>query len=189
MEQYYKIVILDDHKKNKKEIIKAWIHPTTYDNGTKLMEHSYFDSTLMNAIEHLISSDGLFHKCRIIWCGDYAQEEPDLNSNLYSMVIEDIENYDKQIYPPSVKTQFKYFVNHSKRLYVDKQKIIDNKNNNSSNELIIHPLPLLVSDKSNGNGAGDYSGNNEYLFGTWARDTISVETYIPKNYKELKCNF
>jgi len=46
MGQYYKIIILSDIKdiKNKKEIIRIWMTPRSYNEGVKLYEHSYLNT-------------------------------------------------------------------------------------------------------------------------------------------------
>ena len=49
-------------------------------------------------------------------------------------------------------------------------------------------MAILLAE-GNGRGGGDYSGNNENLCGSWARDVISMEDIIPDYYSELVCNF
>ena len=182
MGQYYRIIILAD-KKLKKEIIRTWICPRIYSNGAKLMEHSYIGNNFIQALEHLISPKGMFYMSRIVWAGDYADSEEDEEYNLYSLT----DNNKNIQSPESVDTEcYRYIVNHTKNLYVDKQRNLINQEN--TNELIIHPLPLLVSE-GNGRGGGDYNGKNTELCGTWARDTISVEETIPDNFEELVCDF
>ena len=191
MGQYYKVIILADNM----EIIRVWINPSSYNTGNKLMEHSYLNNKFMNAIEYLISINGMFYKSRIIWTGDYADaingevNEDGEDMNLYHIVE---EQYGKNITPYINEkfienmSRYRYIVNHTKKLYIDKQKC-----NKDNNEFIIHPLSLLVTDKCNGRGGGDYMGVNEELCGTWARDIISVEKSIDTliDYIELECNF
>jgi len=74
-------------------------------------------------------------------------------------------------------TSYRFIVNHSKKLFVDKWKV-PNVNN-----LFIHPLPLLTAE-GNGLGGGDYQGNSK-LVGSWARDIISVEYTAPDGFQEL----
>lgn len=171
MGQYYKFIILANEKKNNKEVILLVLHPHNFGEGSKIMEHSYINN-MMNTVEYLLSVNSNFHKSRIVWAGDYADEEYN-NSNLYTLA-EEYSHYNN-IYED---VNLQYIVNHTKKLYVDKKKIIDE----------IHPLPLLVSE-GNGRGGGDYYGNNKKLCGTWARDIISMEYNIPENYTELECNF
>ena len=197
MGQYYKVIILADNM----EIIRVWISPSSYSSGSKIMEHSYLNNNFMNAMEYLISPGGMFYKSRIIWAGDYADaEEGKVNEdgedlNLYHISE---EQYGKNI-TPYINEKFieqfienmdryRFIVNHTKKLYVDKQKC-----KKDDYENIIHPLSLLVSDNCNGRGGGDFSGTNEELCGTWTRNIISVEKSIDKlideGYKELECNF
>ena len=181
MGQYYKIIILAD-KKFKKEIIRMWMCPYAYSNGSKLMEHSYIGNNFIQALEYLISPKGMFYMSRIVWAGDYADSEEDEDYNLYMLTDDNNIQSSK-----SVDTEcYRYIVNHTKNLYVDKKRNIDNKEKN--NYLIVHPLPLLVSE-GHGRGGGDYNGKNAELCGTWARDTISAEETIPDGFEELVCDF
>ena len=134
----------------------------------------------------------MFYKSRIVWAGDYAEAEEDDTKNLYNMVV---ENGTYQC-PKSIDTScYRYIVNHCKKLYVDKERILNKSeykyilhSSNMDQKFILHPLPLLVSE-GNGKGGGDYHGNNIELCGTWARDIISVERNIPTNFTELVCDF
>ena len=173
MGQYYKFIILSDDKKNDNEVIILVLKPHDFNHGAKLMEHSYINTEIMNTVEFLIGPKEKFYKSRIVWAGDYADEEPDQSKNLYKIAdnYETFKNYYK-------KEIYNYIVNHSKKLYIDKKKL---KNS-------IHPLPLLISE-GNGKGGGDYNGNNYELCGSWARDVISMEEVIPDNYNELICDF
>ncbi len=188
MGQYYKVVFLADNM----DIIRIWLTPSAYNSGIKLMEHSYINNKFMNAIEFIISKHGIFYKSRIIWAGDYADSyNGEVNKdgeelNLYHLSEQQVNKnitYDVSI---DNMDKYRFIVNHTKKLYVDKQKCEEN-----SYGLCIHPLPLLVSDNCNGRGGGDYFGNNETLCGTWHNDVISVEKSIDTliDYKELECNF
>jgi len=176
MGQYYKVIILSDNK-IKKEIIRAWLCPYSYMNGSKLMEHSYIGNNYIQALEHLISPEGMFYMSRIVWAGDYADEEEDMTSNLYSICI---DKPNLQLYPNSGDTTcYHYIINHTQKLYIDKEYI---------GQSDIHPLPLLLSE-GNGRGGGDYDGNNIELCGTWVKNIISFEKEFPIDYDELICNF
>ncbi len=182
MGQYYKIIILGDTKKNNKEIILLTMIPWDYKVGNKLMEHSYVDTSLLNTVEFLISEKGPFYKSRIVWAGDYADDEEGYDneeqiSNLYNLA----ENYSPYNNIYYKNNENKYIVNHTKQLYTK----IESFDNNTEH---IHPLPLLVAE-GNGKGGGDYNGSNKILCGTWARDFISVEKEIPDNYNEIICDF
>ncbi len=187
MGQYYKFVILNDTKKNGKEVIILYINPHKYNEGAKLMEHSYVNTDLLNTVEFLLSKYGPFYKSRIVWAGDYAEEEEgykaddcDGRPNLYYIA----ENYSSYSSIYNKNDNNKYIVNHTKQLYTQIKQSEDNQIRHNQ----IHPLPLLV-EEGNGSGGGDYDGHNQKLCGTWARDIISIEEEIPDNYSELVCDF
>ena len=181
MGQYYIAIILSDNKKTP-EKIRMWMTPINYENGIKLMEHSYIENNFVQAFEHLISPEGMFYMSRIVWAGDYADPEKNKSCNLYTKAY---NKYTGLLQCPKSHdtSSYRYIVNHSQKLYVDKERCPENKYN-----LIVHPLPLLVSE-GNGCGGGDYRGNNVELCGTWARDNISVEKTMPTAYNELVCDF
>ena len=185
MGQYYICVNLD-----KKEYLKPW----DYDNGAKLMEHSYIGNNYIGTIESLLTSNNPWHKTRIVWAGDYMDDYVYLDeyidttnnadkTNLYNFAYKTFE----LIKPKSIgnKHIMRYIVNHSKRQYIDKSKIIFKY----GQDLTIHPLPLLTCS-GNGRGGGDYRSdiNNEYV-GIWAGDMISIELNKPGEYKELEVCF
>ncbi len=180
MGQYYKVIFLSDTKYDI-EIIRFWICPGTYRNGIKLMEHSYFNNMLLNAVQDLLSPNGCFYKSRIVWAGDYADGEPSTGQNLYHMA----ESKESTYFPSTNKIEYRmnsYLVNHTKEEYVDMKKL------SYGTDLLIHPLPLLVAE-GNGYGGGDYSGNNQEMCGRWARDIISFEEECPDKYNEICPNF
>jgi hypothetical protein len=195
MGQYYRVVFLSDTK-YKKEIIRIWLFPRDYENGSKLTEHSYIGNKLVNAVEQLLSPSGMFYKSRIVWAGDYADTEEETRQNLYHMVDESKPFYVSPYVSPYVSqyvsqyvlptnNNYKYFINHTKKEYVDKIKINDLM---SHDGLIINPLPLLVSE-GNGRGSGDYKGPDEEMCGRWSRDIISVEDNYPDDYNEITPRF
>jgi hypothetical protein len=169
MGQYYLVVILAE--KSDKEYIRTYLDPGMYYNGMKLTEHSYMNNNFMKVIENLIGPNGMFYKSRIVWAGDYADQEPDSDANLYTMCEskEPLVTSDKDV-------SYTYIVNHTKKVYVKK---------NAS--MYLHPLSLLTAE-GNGRGGGDYNGPNMDMVGTWARDVISMENEIP-NYTLIECEF
>ena len=66
MGQYYKPCILGGNKKT----VKAWMYSHEYDNGLKLMEHSYIGNSFVSAFESLIKNKPQ----RVVWAGDYADD-------------------------------------------------------------------------------------------------------------------
>ena len=180
MGQYYKAIILGPQ--NAVEFIRLWMCPFSYNNGLKLMEHSYLNNPFVSAFEYQISCDGPFYMSRVVWAGDYAEKEPS-GKSLYEMASEiQDDEHSKLCKPPSKDTScYRYIVNHTKKLYIDKTKLSKGD---------IHPLPLLISE-GNAAGGADYSGRDEELCGTWARDLLSLERSLDnlEEYTLLKCWF
>ena len=67
MGQYFKPVLVRDDK-----TIIAWAYSHEYDNGLKLMEHSWVGNGFVAVIENLL----LKNPTRVVWCGDYADGDP-----------------------------------------------------------------------------------------------------------------
>lgn len=172
MGQYYYPIILDKDGK-----IVVWMLAHRYGNGLKLMEHSWIGNNFVSTFEFALSPEGPHHKSRVVWAGDYADSEPDQEENLYRICTE----YN-EIRPTEKGTnKYRFVVNHSKKLFVDKTKVPK-----SSEDFTIHPLPLLTAE-GNGRGGGDFR-DGDPLVGSWARDVISVEETAPADYEELFFN-
>ena len=170
MGQYYIAVILAEDGK----YVRSWLQSYDYGCGSKLMEHSYIKSPFVIAVENMIGPKGMFYKSKLVWAGDYADNEVTNEGNLYAMLSSDTSKLSQ-----AKQTEvYRFIVNHTKRLYIDKNSL---KND-------ISPLPLLVSE-GNGRGCGDYGGVNEGNCGSWARNIMSVEDAAPPGYIEFKCNF
>jgi hypothetical protein len=179
MGQGYRAVILASEQ--KPELIRTWVDSHCYGNGYKLMEHSYIGNDYVQALEYLISPLGMFYKSRVVWAGDYADPETGSDKNLNAFTLDD--DIEAKMSRPSRydMSPYRYIVNHTLKLYVD-------KNYGEEGGWRIHPLSLLTAE-GNGRGGGDYSGSNEELVGTWARNVISVEKEAPDGYTELVCEF
>ena len=169
MGQYYTAVILG--KRGSK--IRASLSPHDYDNGSKLMEHSYVGNRFIAAVESMLTNKSEFHKSPLVWAGDYADPEYDTEENLYMKAdkktrkILSMADYDRDNDPN------RYIVNHTQMLYIDKAALVAD-----GDGYIIHPLPLLTAE-GNGRGGGDYDGTNMDLIGSWSRDIISIESVLP----------
>lgn len=175
MGQYYYPINLDK---------KQFVLSHDYDQGLKLMEHSYIGNVLMNVVENLLAPGGDWYKCHLLWAGDYADGEKngevveknkdgeeEETPNLHSIIGDKKEN---KIRPDDTDKQFRYIINHTKRLFIDKDKI---KNISEEDNYKIHPLSLLTCE-GNGRGGGDFRGSDKRV-GTWSRDCISMEEEIP----------
>lgn len=172
MGQYYHPIVLSADGN-----IIAWMDAHMYENGLKLMEHSYLNNNFVCTFEFGLSPEGPHHKSRIVWAGDYADNEPGQETNLYQQCSE------YNLIRPSVKdtTKYRFIVNHSKKVFVDTDKI-----DTSEDGLAIHPLPLLTCE-GNGRGGGDYR-HDVPLVGSWARDVISVEEAVADDFVEIIFN-
>ena len=167
MGQYYLVVILAE--KSGKEYIRTYVDPSMYDNGSKLVEHSYNSNNFMKVIENLIGPNGMFYKSRLVWAGDYADAEPDSEKTLHNMC----EGKEPLAYRGNL-VSYTYIVNHTKKVYIEKKGTF-------------HPLSILTAE-GNGRGGGDYDGPNMEMVGAWARDVISMENEAP-DYTLIECEF
>lgn len=193
MGQYFKPCMIENNQ---------WVYSHDYGNGLKLMEHSYIGNNFVRVVMKLLSKGGDWYKKPIVWCGDYYEEEEGKShENYYHKATDDKKIKPNKSYP--IKLELKsIIVNHTKKQYVILSPIDFYKNEtkiaekmlkviegegNDEDWIIIHPLPLLTA-LGNGNGGGDFRGEND-MIGYWARDIISVETKIPDKYEELKVEF
>lgn len=204
MGQYYKPILLNED--NKPE---AFVYSHDFGCGLKLMEHSWMKNSFVGFVEQQ-----LINKPRkLVWAGDYAENEPreslttediaglmrdgyeenDLTegANLYSIAsavapklshneaVEDKYTHDFKTKPHG---RFKYLVNHDKKEFVDKSKVpVDDDG------WQIHPLPLLTCE-GNGQGGGDFRGEEGELVGRWSRDKIGIvskKSDIPAGFQEV----
>lgn len=172
MGQYYKQML-------KPKFGKVWkcFEPWDFNNGAKLMEHSYIGNSLTNYVKNLI----LHTPMRLVWAGDYADDEKGKDANLY-FLFEATTPKDQSVPQESIE-RMRYLVNHKKKLYVDYSKV-----EQDTYGYRIDPMPLLCAE-GNGRGGGDYHGSAMNLIGSWARDMISVESEIPNGYTELVPSF
>ena len=176
MGQYYQGTI-------KPKQSKVWKGYTSWDfeNGAKLMEHSYIGNSFVTYIKHLIFRNPM----RVVWAGDYADNENGKELNLFDLA-ERIEMKDgNKCVPENEQKEMRYLVNYTKKQFVTYSKI---KKDNWG--FRIDPLPLLTAE-GNGRGGGEYWGQNNNLVGTWARDKISVTNRKPSKayFTELVPNF
>ncbi len=172
MGQYYKAVNLDNME---------YVSSYDYENGAKLMEHSYIGNNFVEAVEFLLIDDGVnkarWADSKIVWAGDYADPEED-GENIYSKA----EGNGLKFLIEGVPENYPYLVNYDKKEYVDKRKCPQDKDG-----WTIHPLPLLTCE-GNGRGGGDYRDDNDYV-GSWARCVVNLTNEIPEGFTEITPNF
>ncbi len=185
MGQYYSPIFLKEDNKPF-----AYFESWDFKNGSKLMEHSYIRNAFVNFVEMQLINN----PTNIVWAGDYADNEENLEYNLYDLKDNTIgikithnEGEDlsyKHKFKNYLPKRYKYILNHDKKEFVNKATVPSNDG------WEIHPLPLLTCE-GNGRGGGDYRGENDYI-GIWSRNKISVisrKSDIPKDFKEIKPNF
>ena len=181
MGQYYKPIFLGKDENGKDKIL-GYLSCYDYDNGAKLMEHSYIGNNFVGAVQALLERGvGKFAGSRLVWAGDYADEEPGKKKeNLYELS-------EGKLIRKWVKPAFlRYAINETKKLYIDLRAI--------RGEWAIHPIPLLCSE-GNGRGGGDYyeqeDNPDDEAVGTWARDVITFSNDRPreKGWKKVSFNF
>lgn len=177
MGQYYKPICLENTQ---------YLLAHDYDNGLKLMEHSWIENDFMNAVVGLIKKGGAWYNKPIVWAGDYADDEPNLGDmepqNLYMLVDE-----ANKVKPKSHEQTDRYLVNMDTKEFVDMKKVPVTDVYNDF-EFRVHPLSLLTCE-GNGQGGGDYFGEDENnLIGSWARNRVTVNKTRPKKnrgYNEI----
>ena len=204
MGQYYKAICLDT---------KRFIEPWDYENGAKLMEHSYIGNEFLETVEQLLSPDGKWYKKRIVWAGDYMPPYVFMNgaeinqlqkklakeclkhegdyryltdrTTLFNYVT-DVKRNGKET-SESSETTNKILVNHSVKKFIDLTPLWM-KAKLDDGTLVVHPLSLLTCS-SNGDGGGSYDGDDMNVIGSWAGHIISMEKSIPDGYDQLEVDF
>lgn len=178
MGQYYKPMTL---AKNKTTILK-WLYSHDYDNGLKLMEHSWLGNNFVRAFTSLIYRNPQI----VVWGGDYAEPCKGRKTNAYSRCSE------KTRIDPSLivfEEDCRYIINHTQKVFVDTTKVPEiTAGWAKGHDYRIHPLPLLTCE-GNGGGGGDFFGKDpKNLVGSWARNLVSVDSVLPSGYTELLFN-
>lgn len=174
MGQYYKPVSVEK---------REHVYSHAYGNGLKLMEHSWIGNDFVGVVSDLIAEGGAWHGDKIVWAGDYADEEKNRKSNLYTLSKTEIK-------PEVSKNKYRYVVNLDTKEFVDTKKTplsdvyIDDKG--KAWPYTIHPLPLLTCE-GNGRGGGDFH-KEDPLVGKWARNRVSVSKTKPKGFTEMEFN-
>lgn len=213
MGQYYRGVVLSKNSIKKQKIkVRQAFCCYAYNNGAKLMEHSYVTNHYVKAYEHELATKSFGYP--FVWCGDYADEK--FGTDVYNVACEFIDEvtlkratrlgYTKQ---DEMSRFGECFIKQTKNGIIKKSAInltpkkvynrlptynyivnLDKKlfvripkKNNDDNDLTIHPLPLLCCS-GNKRGGGDYYGTNGLLVGSWAYDRIGVTNELPNDITE-----
>ena len=176
MGQYYNPSILKKNWKQAKNPVEASLKCYDYNNGAKLMEHSYVGNGFVNAVEDLLANQ--YKGYPFVWIGDYADKvstktgEHDIYDDANSFIYKDKNSSDYSKKYKELKTgipdeihHYKYLINYTKKQYC----IIPEK---KEGVWQVHPLPLLTCS-GNGRGGGDYYIDDERV-GIWAFDRIGI---------------
>lgn len=178
MGQYYHCVILKKDWKETTNPIRAALYPLDFNNGSKLMEHSYVRNDYVSAFMKLVHElDRDRSGVPAVWCGDYADTISTEGMPLFERLNTDTQRKETvgglQVYNEAYKWMktdngntvdyvaalafvydhnmhnYRYIINHTKKQYVEVPAYEKGK-------WIVHPLPILLSDGS-GRGGGDYN--------------------------------
>ena len=184
MGQYYNPVILKENWKEEKKPVLASVKCYDYDNGAKLMEHSYVHNNFVGAVMraiYLMDKNGT--GVPFVWCGDYADEVDTKAYPIKETPYHDEDGNVKvkkeggiQMY--SAASDWIYGEGeHSEESaeYAELKKLIADSGlhnyryciNHTKKQYVkvpeykkdqwtIHPLPILTSS-GNGAGGGDYA--------------------------------
>ena len=173
MGQYYKPVSVEK---------REHVYSHDFGNGLKLMEHSWLTNGFVAVVEDLIAEGGAWNGDKIVWAGDYADEEKNRKSNLYGLC-------KTEITPEATKNKYRYVLNTDTKEFVDKTKIPVSDvyvEDEKEYPYVIHPLPILTCE-GNGRGGGDLHKESDFV-GKWARNRVTVANEVPEGYTELNFN-
>ena len=191
-----------------------YLYSHDYNNGLKLMEHSYIGNEFVNAVLSQI----LNHPMKVSWIGDYSNDpwngtEPyqhKMSQENFSSVFDKVYGGSKKhkIHPQPLNgfeniTDFSgwYLVNHTQKVYINLKSYAERNKwrehwkdwrtgKEEDCDACVHPLPLLTAC-GNGRGGGDYYNHHpDYdQIGTWAFDLIEFTESKPEGYKEVSYHF
>lgn len=201
MGQYYNIItaekdygnigIIDD-KRTKMFETGNYFEETF---GAKITEHSWFGNHLTSGISNLLYKTPK----RIIWCGDYAEDDELKNlipGISMSDVFSDSNKYKRYLWDniELFDHRNKWLVNYSKREQVSFNDYMNESNYGDvwydKTPMIMYPVSLLTA-LGNGRGGGDYheGGTCFDKVGTWAGDMIGIEDEKQSTCKVLDLYF
>ena len=212
MGQYYEAVIADPMKRKAVKNYRKYV-PYDFDNGAKLMEHSYIGTNITGEVENHIYEYG---PRRIMWFGDYTYDDPSdcidaknrngilpTQTEVAKIQKNEPEFFSKTLYNDEFVEKYKnsFLVNHTQKLYIDmarywkenrtKQKcyIVDAPTQPTYEwrTWCVDPLPILTATVNH--SGGSYYGPNEDKACSWTWDIIAIEDEPPASYKEVMYHF
>lgn len=177
MGQYYMPII-----KRGNVLRRAYSHD--FDNGLKLMEHSYVGNNFVNVVANEI----IDNPAQLYWVGDYAEESdfssPAMFKRIYGYAWERTRDNKTTVENPNEKFDWSkdwYFINQTKKEYMEMPK---------EGDWIYTPISLLTAI-GNGRGGGDYREENS-MVGYWAGDKVYLSENKPDDkYTDITadCDF
>lgn len=177
-------------------------NPHRYDNGMKLMEHSYIGNNYTGTVYETIRN---FGPLRCAWVGDYSDSESlDKDGKWFlAKVFGDerkrkrVLRYFKKVWTKSVDGLIydfqeeallhkrpDYLVNLDRKEYIRVPALTD--------ELCVHPLPILTcSCPGSGGNFRPHNDWEEEVFCSWCGDLVDVCDKKPtgEDWKEIEYLF
>jgi hypothetical protein len=200
MGQYYMPLVIDANG-NMKTLCSH-----DFDNGLKLMEHSWIGNNFVNAVTSLIMNN----PCKIAWIGDYSNEYEGCAyekipheefMKFYNAAWDERDRYkigkekfvEQDFNLINDRTRRMYLINHTQKTAINiGEYIVQNICINGDwKGWCVNPLPLLTAC-GNGRGGGDYNYHAKIGIedvGTWAFDMIEVAEEIPNGYESVMYKF
>lgn len=165
-----------------------------FDNGLKLMEHSYFNNNFVNAVKSNLYN----HRAKVVWMGDYGDGayaefsdriSEDEFMNYFRLAHDDSEAKDGENINVEVDFNVPFYalLNHDTKEYINYETYT---NRADCNGWILDPLPLLTAC-GNGRGGGDFCNRDNAIgikdVGKWAfceLEIVNMEK-VPLHYNEV----
>lgn len=138
-----------------------------FDNGLKIMEHSYIGNNFVEVVMTLLANE--WNGDNFVWAGDYSEEF----DYAYCFDREKLNNYRNDLQILFSKDKI-LIVNYDRREFVDLRKYISEAPK-TEYDFQIHPLPMLTCSEQ-GLGGGDYRGEQDSFLGLWVNNSIGVIT-------------
>lgn len=151
------------------------LNPYSYNTLAKLTEHSYVGNTFCNAAVSVLMQLGpsvVYH------LGDYADEDPDFDKDIFRTVWGD-ENGYTEFHPANVIHSGQIFIkNDAKKQYI---RYVFSRPPEGTDYL--NTFALLTAFRNT--DGGSYHGRNEHLVGTWAGDVLEATEEEPEGYRKI----
>lgn len=201
MGQYFYPLLVADNG----DMYRGYSHD--FNEGLKLMEHSWVGNDFVNAILGMIDGNPM----RMAWIGDYSDGVVSDDTNFGDGFVVGRDSFMRYFFyatghndgPKKLENDVPrflfdmnhtdcYAVNLTKQVYIDLEKYVSKNEETTSDGFgvyCINPIPLLTSI-GNGQGMGDYKGEEGMAdIGTWAFDKIYISALRPGTIREVEFHF